>query len=287
LSSSPCGPRNTRHNPCVDHKQARGPNTLQRKLWLGLVTDGSSSSSRLIYKHQSLSVYQPFFHTVLAMDKDGISAPPSADYDVDRVDKTRKRTLGNVRLRHPDTNEIILIPAPSSDPNDPLNWPQWYKYWMAAVICFAMLMCNFLAAGPSIAMVQMAMDFFPGAHPGKNPELFNAAVAKVAYFFTATALLQGLGNFFWVPIANKYGRRPTYVLSYAMYFATAVWLCFEKSYGGFLAGRILMGFAAGAAETVAPITIADIFFLHERGSIMAFYSSFLAIGVALGLIISG
>jgi hypothetical protein len=76
----------------------------------------------LIYKHQSLSVYQPFFHTVLAMDKDGISAPPSADYDVDRVDKTRKRTLGNVRLRHPDTNEIILIPAPSSDPNDPLNW---------------------------------------------------------------------------------------------------------------------------------------------------------------------
>jgi MFS family permease len=37
----------------------------------------------------------------------------------------------------------------------------------------------------------------------------------------------------------------------------------------------------------APITIADIFFLHERGSIMAWYSAFLAVGVALGLIISG
>lgn len=201
------------------------------------------------------------------MARDGISAHFGMDHHVDPVEKARKMTLGNVRLRHPETNEVILIPTPSSDPNDPLNWyvhhrssvysdatdidrPQWYKYWMAAVVCFAMLMCNFLAAGPSIAMVQMAMDFFPGAHPGKNPELFNAAVAKVAYFFTTTALLQGLGNFFWVPIANKYGRRPTYVLSYAMYFATAVWLCFEKSYGGFLAGRILMGFAAGAAETV-------------------------------------
>ncbi|KAH6650794.1 major facilitator superfamily domain-containing protein [Chaetomium tenue] len=221
------------------------------------------------------------------MEKDTIAAPLGAGHDADRVDKARRRTLGNVRLRHPDTNEIILIPTPSSDPNDPLNWPQWFKYWIAALICFAMLMCNFLAAGPSIAIVQMAMDFFPGAHPGKNPQLFNAAVAKVAYSFTTTALLQGLGNFVWVPIANKYGRRPTYVLSYAMYFGTAVWLCFERSYGGFLVGRILMGFAAGAAETVAPITIADIFFLHERGSIMAFYSSFLAIGVALGLIISG
>lgn len=35
---------------------------------------------------------------------------------------TRARTLGNVRLRHPETNEIILIPTPSADPNDPLNW---------------------------------------------------------------------------------------------------------------------------------------------------------------------
>lgn len=30
--------------------------------------------------------------------------------------------LGHVRLRHVDTHEIILIPTPSSDPKDPLNW---------------------------------------------------------------------------------------------------------------------------------------------------------------------
>lgn len=40
----------------------------------------------------------------------------------EKVEKTRKRTLGNVRLRHQETNEIILIPTPSNDPNDPLNW---------------------------------------------------------------------------------------------------------------------------------------------------------------------
>lgn len=31
-------------------------------------------------------------------------------------------SLGHVRLRHADTNEIILTPAPSRDVNDPLRW---------------------------------------------------------------------------------------------------------------------------------------------------------------------
>jgi hypothetical protein len=46
--------------------------------------------------------------------------------DVEKVGSTadvaRVRTLGTVRLRHHATNEIILIPTPSNDPNDPLNW---------------------------------------------------------------------------------------------------------------------------------------------------------------------
>ncbi|KAK0667583.1 putative transporter [Cercophora samala] len=221
------------------------------------------------------------------MAGDRIAASLAADHHGNRAEKKRVVTLGNVRLRDQETNEIILIPTPSSDPNDPLNWPQWYKYYMATVICLAMMICNFLAAGPSIAMVNITMEFFAGAHPGRNPKLFHEAVAKVAYFFTTCALMQGIGNFFWVPVANKWGRRPTYVLSYLIYFASAVWLCFERSYGGFLAGRVIMGFGAGAAETIAPITIADIFFLHERGTVMALYSSFLAVGVAIGLIISG
>lgn len=32
------------------------------------------------------------------------------------------KTLGHLRLRDSETNEIILVPSPSSDPKDPLNW---------------------------------------------------------------------------------------------------------------------------------------------------------------------
>jgi len=88
-------------------------------------------------------------------------------------------------------------------------------------------------------------------------------------------------------LASKYGRRPVYVASYAIYLASAIWAIFDTSFGGFLAARIVMGLGAGAAETIAPITISDVFFLHERGTIMALYTSFLSVGVGFGMIISG
>ncbi|KAI1639471.1 major facilitator superfamily domain-containing protein [Biscogniauxia mediterranea] len=211
----------------------------------------------------------------------GISVSRSNTGEI-RVEKGGRnaRTLGDVRLRDHHTQEIILIPAPSNDPNDPLNWSQAYKYYMACVVCVAMLVCNFLAAGPSIAILQTSLDFFPAGD-------LDVAISRVAFFFTTTSLLQGIGNFVWMPLVNKYGRRPVCVTSYTIYFACAVWLIFEKSYGGFLAGRIILGFGAGAAETMAPISIADVFFLHERGTIMSLYTSFLSIGVSLGLFIDG
>lgn len=75
-------------------------------------------------------------------------------------------------------------------------------------------MCNFLAAGPTVTIVNTTLDFFPASPPTVDPAGFSANISKVAYFFSTTALLQGTGNFIWVPLANKYGRRPVYVASY-------------------------------------------------------------------------
>ncbi|KAI0863351.1 major facilitator superfamily domain-containing protein [Xylaria cubensis] len=207
----------------------------------------------------------------------------SPSIDADRPDTQigeKKAALGDVRLRDSQTDEVILIPRPSDDPNDPLKWPQTYKYYIAFVVCLAMLVCNFLAAGPTVAIVETALDFFPTGDLSKS-------VPRVAYFFTSTALVQGTGNFLWVPLTNKFGRRPVYIISYVIYLAAALWLIFERHFGGFLVGRILLGFGSGAAETLAPITIADVFFLHERGTIMSLYTSFLSIGVAFGILIDG
>lgn len=58
---------------------------------------------------------------------------PTPDLEPSKTDATqttelkhqtmkRLHTLGSVRHRHEHTGQIILIPTPSNDPNDPLNW---------------------------------------------------------------------------------------------------------------------------------------------------------------------
>jgi MFS family permease len=127
-----------------------------------------------------------------------------------------------------------------------------------------MFVCNFLAAGPSVAIVEIAITFF-----GPPGPLFNSAVAKVSYFLTTTSLLQGVGNLFWMPLILKYGRRPVYISSFVGYTVCAIWAGVAQSYTNELVARIVMGFFAGSGECLGPLTIADIFFLHQRGTMMA------------------
>lgn len=81
------------------------------------------------------------------MKEDQLAKDLQPELENNSAEQKRTRTLGNVRLRHHDTNKIILIPMPSSDPDDPLNWSRPYKYYVVFLVCLAMTMCNFLAAG--------------------------------------------------------------------------------------------------------------------------------------------
>jgi hypothetical protein len=50
-----------------------------------------------------------------------IASPLASKERNEELDAYHKETLGNVRLRHNDTNEVILIPTPSDNPNNPLT----------------------------------------------------------------------------------------------------------------------------------------------------------------------
>ncbi|KAK7514488.1 major facilitator superfamily domain-containing protein [Phyllosticta citriasiana] len=202
--------------------------------------------------------------------------------DRPKEEVAKQNTLGSLRLRHEDTNDIILIPTPSNDPRDPLTWSTSYRWYIAILLSLAIFWANFLAAGPTVAIMEITMDFYGPPGPG-----FAHHISKVAYFFTTTALCQGMSNLFWMPMVVKYGRRPAYVLSFVLYTACAAWSGGATSYASELTARIFMGFGAGAAECLAPLTISDMFFLHERGTVMAIYTCFLSAGVSGGIIISG
>lgn len=181
--------------------------------------------------------------------------------------------------------------------------------------CFALTWVNFFAAGPGSILVEIVIDLF-GVYPPnpKNPATlapksiaaFLSAVSKVALLMSTTTLAAGMSNLIWVPLAVKYGRRMVYTSSFLAFGLCCIWSARASTYGSLLASRIIASWFSGSTECVAPITIADIFFLHERGKMTAYvqphpppsrnapilitafrmYSAALSTGAALGLMVS-
>lgn len=105
-------------------------------------------------------------------------------------------------------------------------------------------------------------------------------------------------NFFWVPLALVFGKRPILICALAILFGANVWGAHATTYNSVLGARVLQGFGGGAVEALGPAIVADctsvcyskliaVFFLHERGSKMSIYTFFLAAGSSFGPIING
>lgn len=94
-------------------------------------------------------------------------------------------------------------------------------------------------------------------------------------------------NFFWIPTALYFGKRPAFLAAMFLFFATIIWGAKATSFGSLEAARILCAFAASSCEGLGAAIGADLFFLHERGWWMGLYILCLNLGPTLGSIISG
>jgi MFS family permease len=79
------------------------------------------------------------------------------------------------------------------------------------------------------------------------------------------------GNYILLPVALAYGRRPVFLASTVILFASTIWAATQNSYKSHLGARVLSGLATGASESLLPLMLSEVTFLHERGKIMAVY----------------
>ncbi|KAF4781434.1 major facilitator superfamily transporter [Colletotrichum scovillei] len=94
-------------------------------------------------------------------------------------------------------------------------------------------------------------------------QLSNAQSAQLAGLAT--------GCIFFIPFTIKYGRRLTYLVSTAILAAAAWWTSSMHSYAELIATAVITGLAGAINETAVQMTIADIFFVHQRGSANGLY----------------
>jgi MFS family permease len=81
----------------------------------------------------------------------------------------------------------------------------------------------------------------------------------------------GYANFIIVPASDVFGRRIVTLICGGICIAANIWSAAATSYESFLGARILGGLGAAANESIMTMVVADIFFLHERGTYIGVY----------------
>ncbi|OJJ07582.1 hypothetical protein ASPVEDRAFT_142435 [Aspergillus versicolor CBS 583.65] len=171
-------------------------------------------------------------------------------------------------------SEVILEPRPSRDPNDPLNWPQWRKH------------LNFGLVSYYVVMVMALINVATVTWGPLNLELgFSFALLNDSYAAGCGAL--AIGGVILIPFALKFGRRPVYVLSTAIQCGISVWSARMQNVADLMLVNILSCIVGALAEVMVQMTVADVYFVHERGLMNTIYYWFMTFGTTLAPLAGG
>ncbi|KAJ9606384.1 hypothetical protein H2200_009345 [Cladophialophora chaetospira] len=175
---------------------------------------------------------------------------------------------------HLKGTDIVLVPRPSNDVNDPLRLPQWKKWAAFLNVCLLTFMTCFWLGGLAPAFYILSQEF-------------NVSMASASNLLIWPVLSAGLCNFFWVPMAEYMGRRPVFLIGSLGMFVCEIWSATSTSFDSLLASRIVGAFMGSCTEALGALIVNDLFFLHERGSKMGVYIIALYFGNSLGPLITG
>jgi len=96
-------------------------------------------------------------------------------------------------------------------------------------------------------------------------------MAETSHLLLWPILVLGAFNFFWVPLANYFGKRPVFVLASGLLCSCYVWGAVARSFESLLWSNIVAAFAGSATEALGAAVVNDVYFLHERGAKMGIY----------------
>ncbi|KAL3485098.1 major facilitator superfamily domain-containing protein [Aspergillus germanicus] len=178
-------------------------------------------------------------------------------------------------LKHDKSGEIVLVPQPSDSPNDPYNWPRLKKELFTITFGWG---CGCTGAvGPLLgaAFVPLAADFGVA---------LNTFVSGVQGGMIAAI---AVGSLIFNCLAVKYGKRPVYLVTTLGMMVSCFWAAAAKSFASLVAARVVCGLCMGPFEALVPASIADVWFVHERGFRTAVFNLGVLGGINLATPIAG
>ena len=152
---------------------------------------------------------------------------------------------------------IILVPQPSDDPNDPLNWPLWKRDSILIILSILSVIASTLSPLLAANTVTLAL-------------LFERDFQQMALATGYHLLGVGVAGFFFVASARVYGNRHLYLLGTVLIIVSSAWGgASGTNYKSLLWARIVQGVGLAPFEALVNASVADLYFVHERGKRMA------------------
>ncbi|KAK7894034.1 hypothetical protein LTR67_006735 [Exophiala xenobiotica] len=169
----------------------------------------------------------------------------------------------SARLKHGtgSSSHVVLVPQPSDDPNDPLNWSPLQKDWVYFNICVG---ASMLVTVPSGLITSGIFTL---------TTVFDRSIEDVAALSGYVLLAVGSGAPFVAVMSKKYGKRPQFLLASVLgVVGSIVCLTSGTNYNSFLAGRVVQGVGGAAYESIIFNVIGDLYFVHQRGVCIAIFN---------------
>lgn len=148
---------------------------------------------------------------------------------------------------------IILVPQPSDDPADPLNWPLWRRDVVTLVLCLLSVIASTLS--PLLAANTLTLTIY-----------FARPFTDIALLTGYHLLGVGIAGFFFVASARLWGKRHLYLLGTVIIILSSIWGgASNHNYKSLMAARFFQGVGLAPFEALVNASIGDLYFVHERG----------------------
>ncbi|KAH7132440.1 MFS transporter-like protein [Dendryphion nanum] len=163
----------------------------------------------------------------------------------------------NANLKYDKTGKILLVPQPSDDPNDPLNWPIWKRDLIVLILSLLSVIATTLS--PLLAANTVSLAIY-----------FRRTLTDMALLTGYHLLGVGLAGFLFVPSARIWGKRHVYILGTVIVIFSSIWGGANgRNYKSLLWARIFQGIGLAPFEGLVNASVGDLYHVHERGIRMA------------------
>ncbi|KAJ4983007.1 hypothetical protein SVAN01_11502 [Stagonosporopsis vannaccii] len=187
------------------------------------------------------------------------------------ITETGDERFANVKTA--GDGHTILIPQPSDDPRDPLNWSPVRKHVILFIVSFAAFLPDYGSATGAVTLLPQA-------------QIWGISEDTVNHSQVGNVFMLGAGGIFVVALSAWAGRLPILFYFLVVATATAAWCAAATTFESFMAARILNGFFSTVAQGGGLMFIFDMFFFHERARKINIWTAFIILSPYMGPLIA-